>query len=306
MPKLILVSLASIILLLPLGARAQVLINEIAWMGTTVSANDEWLELYNSGNEAVSLTGWRLVAIDGSPVISLTGSIAANGYFLLERTDDETVPEIPADQIFSGSISNTGEHFQLFDNFGNLIDEAPFTTGWPGGDNTTKQTLERSSVESWETSLEPNGTPKAKNSTIQKEESEEPEEPECPPVPECPPIPECPECLQCPEIPECPQCPEIPECPQIPDLNSVINVSANEILNITDGQKIRFQGMVKKRPILFFGHLLLVDNLKIMVLDLRPPRLRLNNNIEIVGRLLQTPAGPILIVYQADDIKVIN
>ena len=30
-----------------------VVINEIAWMGTTLSTSDEWIELYNRGTEAV-------------------------------------------------------------------------------------------------------------------------------------------------------------------------------------------------------------------------------------------------------------
>lgn len=323
MTKLILVSLISLALIIPATAQAQILINEIAWMGTIVSTSDEWLELYNTENQDVSLDGWLLEAQDGSPVINLSGAIPANGYFLLERTDDETVPQIPADLIFSGSIGNIGEYFQLFNSSGNLIDEAPFTTAWPGGDNTTKQTLERSSINSWTTSLQAGGTPKAKNSTALEEPPQEPQPPEEPPVPECPPIPECPVIPECPQVPECPQipecpavpecptipeCPQVPECPpviecpQIPDLNTVIAVSADQIPNLIDGQKIKIQGIITKRPMLLLGHLLAIDNLKILVLDQKPPRLHLKSQVEVVGRLLQTPFGPFLLVYQADDI----
>ncbi len=141
-----------------------VLINEIAWMGTEASANDEWLELYNPTENDLDLTGWILEAADGSPKINLTGTISAGNYFLLERTDDDTVPEIIAEQIYTGSLGNTGEWLKLLDTNNKVVDEINATSGWPAGDNSTKQTLERKSRTEWQTSLDPNGTPKAQNS----------------------------------------------------------------------------------------------------------------------------------------------
>ena len=309
MTKFTLASLIGFALLIPTLVSAQVLINEIAWMGTTVSANDEWIELKNTSDQSINLGGWQLQATDGSPAISLAGEIQANGYYLLERTDDDSVPGIPADLIYSGSIGNSGENFQLLDAVGNLMDEAPFANDWPGGDNATKQTLEKSSLETWATSLEPNGTPKAQNSTAE-EEPEEPECPECPTCPDCPDcpeVPECQECLECPdcpEIPECPECPPVLECPELPDLNTAINVSADEISDVADGQKIIIQGKIKRRPIFFFGRLVVIGNLKTLILGNKFPRLRRNYKVEATGRLLQTPAGPILIVYHTNDIAV--
>lgn len=122
------------------SAQAAVQINEIAWMGTTVSANDEWVELYNDGTEAVSLDGWRLRASDGTPDIALSGVIVAGGYFLLERTDDTSVPNIAADLIYTGALSNSGETLNLSDAAGTLIDSIG---GWSAGDNSTKATMER-------------------------------------------------------------------------------------------------------------------------------------------------------------------
>ena len=78
-----------------------VVISEIAWMGTTKSFSDEWIELYNNSGTDVVLDGWQLNAADGAPAIMLTGTIPANGYFLLEKTDDQSVSSIPADQIYS-------------------------------------------------------------------------------------------------------------------------------------------------------------------------------------------------------------
>src|SRR5438093_2934024 len=93
----------------------QVVVNEIAWMGTSTSAADEWIELINNTPGAINLSGWTLTAADGTPSIALSGSIPAGGYFLLERTDDTTVPGVTADQIYTGALGNTGEILALRD-----------------------------------------------------------------------------------------------------------------------------------------------------------------------------------------------
>ncbi|MCI0610803.1 MAG: lamin tail domain-containing protein, partial [Anaerolineae bacterium] len=75
-----------------------VIINEVAWAGTTAAlTSDEWIELYNPGASPVNLAGWVLKSPDGTPTIALTGTIPADGFFLLERTDDTTVSDIAAD-----------------------------------------------------------------------------------------------------------------------------------------------------------------------------------------------------------------
>lgn len=163
----------------------QIIINEIAWMGTLSDANHEWIELYNPGSVPVDLTGWRLQAADGTPNILLSGVIPAGGFFLLER--DELATSVSSDQTYTGALGNgpPGETLQLFDNSSPtpiLIDTANFPTGssWPQGNNTTKCTMERigpllDEPASWGTSL-PNtiaqdnsgnyicGSPKAQNS----------------------------------------------------------------------------------------------------------------------------------------------
>jgi len=141
-----------------------VVINEIAWMGSASSSNDEWLELKNIGPAEIDLSGWTLNAADGQPKINLNGIIPAGGYFLLERTGDETVPGAAADQIYTGALGNSGEILELKDDAGNLIDKVDAAGGWPAGDNTTKQTMERKIDDSWQNSAAAGGTPKAANS----------------------------------------------------------------------------------------------------------------------------------------------
>ena len=157
------------------AATNDVILNEIAWMGTEISYNDEWIELYNNTNQDIDLTSWTLKASDGSPEINLSGIIAANGYFLLERTNDDSVPDITADQIYSGSLGNTGENLELRDAENNLIDSVNSSGEWFAGDNTTKQTMEKTN-NTWQTSLDAGGTPKALNSDgaeIMLEDNEE-------------------------------------------------------------------------------------------------------------------------------------
>ncbi len=143
----------------------EVIINEIAWMGGESSYNDEWGELYNNSDSPINLEGWILKATDGTPKINLTGTIAGKSFYLLERTDDNTVPDIPADQIYTGALGNIGERLELYDGSGNLIDLVDCSSGWFAGDNKTKQTMEKVGSENWQMSQNPGGTPKAKNSS---------------------------------------------------------------------------------------------------------------------------------------------
>jgi hypothetical protein len=111
-----------------------VVINEVAWAGTVASPADEWIELRNNTGSPIALTGWTLVATDGTPNIALIGTIPAGGYFLLERTDNNTISDIPADQIYTGALGNAGESLILRDESSNVIDTANADGGgWPGG-----------------------------------------------------------------------------------------------------------------------------------------------------------------------------
>jgi hypothetical protein len=117
-----------------------VVLNEIAWMGTLTSANDEWIELHNTTGAPIDLTGWTLVAADGTPDIVLSGTIPAGGYFLMERTDDTSVPGVTADLIYTGALGNAGEVLTLRDAGTTLQDSVD---AWYAGNNTTKATMQR-------------------------------------------------------------------------------------------------------------------------------------------------------------------
>jgi hypothetical protein len=119
-----------------------VLINEVAWAGTFASASDEWMELLNTSNLAIDLEGWLLT--DGGDIqIQLSGTIAPRSFFLLERSDDRSVLSVAADQVYTGSLRNSGEHLQLLDPSGGLIDSADGSSSWPAGDAVGRESMER-------------------------------------------------------------------------------------------------------------------------------------------------------------------
>lgn len=148
-------------LMAPAAANAAVVINEVAWMGNSSNANAEWIELHNTDTSSVTLAGWKLVSSSGSPSITLTGIIESGGYYLLERTGDDSVSGVTADQIYSGALSNSGVTLTLTNSAGQEQDSVVGGTDWQniGGDNTSKKTAQRMST-GWITGI---GTPRAQN-----------------------------------------------------------------------------------------------------------------------------------------------
>jgi hypothetical protein len=130
-------------------------INEVAWAGTLASASDEWIELYNTLETDINLEGW--VLNDGGDLrVELIGILAANSFFLLERTDDQTITDIPANQIYNGSLRNSGETLFLYDPQGQMVDSANLAgNAWPAGDAGRRASMERYGAEdasgSWRT-----------------------------------------------------------------------------------------------------------------------------------------------------------
>ena len=120
-----------------------VVISEVAWAGTAASSSDEWIELWNPGASDVDLTGWVLT--DGGDIhADLGGTIGAGGFYLLERSDDTTVSDIPADRIYTGALSNSGESLFLYDPTGKIADSANGDGGpWPAGQAASFAAMER-------------------------------------------------------------------------------------------------------------------------------------------------------------------
>jgi len=144
----------------------KVIFNEIAWMGTTKSSSDEWIELKNISVNPVDLNGWQIFnKSQGLKIFFTTTTIVeAGSFFLLERTNDDTVLNIKADRIYTGALANTDEMLYLVGLNCVLQDKIKAIPHWQEGDNLTKETMERNQFYGWQTSSVVGGTPKAKNS----------------------------------------------------------------------------------------------------------------------------------------------
>lgn len=125
-----------------------VVVNEVAWAGTSASFADEWVELYNRTSRALSLSTFVFYASDNSPYIPLSGTIAAGGYYLIERDDNNTVSTVSADLVanFGSGLNNSGESLILAVASSTIDTVATCSgggTSWCAGSDTNYTTIER-------------------------------------------------------------------------------------------------------------------------------------------------------------------
>jgi len=147
----------------------KVILNEIAWMGSTEHHSNEWIELKNISSSEIDISGWWL--IDQREQIKVVFPqntiIPAGRFFLLERADDDSVPNVRADIIYSngGILSNDEEGLRLLNTSCLVEDEALASPKWPAGETSSRKTMERTAdFLGWQTSAVVNGTPKQRNS----------------------------------------------------------------------------------------------------------------------------------------------
>ncbi|MFA6918378.1 MAG: lamin tail domain-containing protein, partial [Candidatus Gracilibacteria bacterium] len=150
-----------------------VVINEIAWAGTTDNSNDEWIELYNNTNQSIDLSGWY-IEDDGVPSYTIaSGSIAPRGYFLIEDAE-EAVSSVNSDAVIGLSLANAGDSLILKNPSGSVVDSVNSSGGaWYAGDGTSKATMERidptvfaDTATNWANAKSTNGATGRSNSSI--------------------------------------------------------------------------------------------------------------------------------------------
>lgn len=162
------ISLAS---LGPVQTYAAVVINEIAWMGDKESANNEWIELYNTDSGSVSVDGWSLTD-SASIEVNLSGTISGHSYEVLERTDDDSAPG-SAFLVYTGALSNSGGTLKLKRADGGIEDQVSGGDNWDtiGGDNVTKETAQYTTA-GWITAEATPGTANAIEDSGEEETEE--------------------------------------------------------------------------------------------------------------------------------------
>lgn len=125
---------------------SSIVINEVAWSGTQASWADEWVELRNTTDEAIDLTGWTLswdeVTVHlgkekGNTLTVANRTLEPGKAFLLERSDDDAVYSVKADIIYKGSLSNSGEKLVLKNSLGDKVQVVDGTEGWTAGTSSS-------------------------------------------------------------------------------------------------------------------------------------------------------------------------
>lgn len=98
-----------------------VLINEVMWSGTSLSTNDQWIELRNTTDEDINIGKWHISNLRdiNKPDIMIPANsiIEANGYFLISSNPKEsknTLLNVNEDMV------NSSIYLLLIDN-GNLV-----------------------------------------------------------------------------------------------------------------------------------------------------------------------------------------
>lgn len=169
-----------------------ILINEIMAdpKGLTKLPETEYVELYNTTESDLSLSGWQF-SYGGKAKPMTTFEIPAKGYAVLYRSGREIFVDPSAIKVplenFPASLANSGKLLQLFDGNNELIDEVTYKKATPA------KSWERTSTGAWCLSTDPRGgTPGSVNSS-DSEDSEKPVDPEDPITPDDPDEPDTPD-----------------------------------------------------------------------------------------------------------------
>ncbi len=115
--------------------------------GEAVTArSEEWIELYNRGEDEVDLGGWQLV--DAVAYLFPDGTVLApDGYLVVSNDADALRSDHPGIAVvgeFSGRLANGGDRVLLLDAYGNPADELRYFDGgrWPAAADGGGSSLE--------------------------------------------------------------------------------------------------------------------------------------------------------------------
>ena len=124
----------------PHYALGDLVITEIMYDPRAGDSDREWIEVYNTGNTAVSLTQYK-THINGKdhPIIkALEGDIAPYGYAIIARSRDAFVTEYGASGVplytSNFSLPNNGAYISFVDNIGHDVGGALYSSD-SGGHN---------------------------------------------------------------------------------------------------------------------------------------------------------------------------
>ena len=166
-----------IVFILPMITNAEVIFSEVMYNPEGTDSGREWVEVYNSGSDAVDLTEYKLLENGTNHKVSAynDGStlLEPDSYAVIadnpEKLNvDHSISSIVLDTAFS--LKNDGEEIQLIDPNGVSVDTVAFVPGWGGNGNGNSLQLNN---DTW---IPADPTPGSVNLTEAEDESEEGEE----------------------------------------------------------------------------------------------------------------------------------
>jgi len=121
--------------------RKHLIINEIQFL-----EKPEWIELYNTGNEPVQLTGWELSDARDTCRISSAICIDRKSFVVLASDSlSSTVPGVFGLVVIPGfpSLSNSADTLSLLNPVHGLVEFIPYTADWLEQESWRNPSLER-------------------------------------------------------------------------------------------------------------------------------------------------------------------
>jgi len=156
-----------------------VVINEIMYKAANGADTDDWLELYNAGND-IDISGWIIKDDDDSHIFTLPENtlISKNSYLVLCRDTVKFSKYQPDVEKRIGNFDfgfGEDDAVRLYDKAGKLIDSVDYDyrEPWTTNSNGTGNSIELISPDfdnelalNWKSSTVNNGTPGKPNSTL--------------------------------------------------------------------------------------------------------------------------------------------
>ena len=116
---------------------AQVVINEFLYNPVGTDSDQEWIELYNSSTQTLSVDGWMIQRDNNSPnewktVITLSGLIVSHAFLIITRnqslfpTLDEDIFAISSTNLALGNASSKSDAIQLINHTGAIQDRVVY------------------------------------------------------------------------------------------------------------------------------------------------------------------------------------
>ena len=155
-----------------------IVINEINYNSSNSFNPDDWVEIYNNGNDTIDISLWKLKDEDDEHFFTIPSNtiIIPNQYLIFCKDTIKFIELFPNVNYYYGDLgfgfSGGSDHIRLFDSIGSLVDDVEYDDDppWPiaaDGNGSTLElkhpSLDNSNWENWSPSQN-HGTPGAINS----------------------------------------------------------------------------------------------------------------------------------------------